>query len=252
MVIKNMKNKIIPLLSYLGCMIVTVWLAYYAVNFLIQKSLVCDANHIGLCTTEQKCLENGLYWWSESCHQVSESQPKPSEYPDYDATQNMKEIVLVENYKTYTPNGKFLPEYTDYGIVLREGKIAKGYIEFVASIKNKPLTDWESLYFKVLHNREDHFNYGGHIFREDSLKMLASDKTHLLYALNNIPFIQDLDYLWLKNPKRLDLFNILNTYKEINFLTYISSLNPAKIDSIKIYYECDESFNDGKCELLKK
>ena len=175
-----------------------------------------------------------------------------SEYPDFDAIKDMKKLSLLENFKTYTPNGEFYQNFTDYNIILRTGKIARGYIEFEASINNKPLTSWESLYFKALYDREDHYNYGGHIFRDDSLRVPAGSKTHLLYALNNIPFIANLDYLWLKKPQKLDLFQIINNYKQVNFLTYISSLNPAQIDSIKIYYECDESVDKGVCELDKK
>lgn len=233
-------------------MIITVIAGSYAIGFIVKKSATCDSGHIQFCTTEVVCTSNKLFWWDNSCHLVDKTKPQLSEYPDYDSLSNMKNTILVKDFITYTPKDANLDSHTMYGIILKNGKLSKGYLEITASINNKPLTNWESIYFKAPHNVVNHYLFGGHIFRPDSLKVPPSDKTHLLFALNSIPFLSGLPYSESKIPNTYDLFTIINDNKEVKFLTFISSLNPAKIDSIKIYYECDKDLNNGECELTSK
>lgn len=245
-----MTEKLKSIISYIILMIITIIAGSYAIGFLVQKSAICDKNHIQFCTTESVCVSNDLYWWDNSCHfndKIVEIQP--SEYPDYDSLSILNNLILVSGVESYTPKGKILDKNIIYGIFLKSGKISKGYLEIIASINNKPLTTWESIYFKAPYNVVNHYLYGGHIFRPDSLKVPSSDKTHLLFALNNIPFLSTIPYLESVKPNTFDLFKVINENKEVKFLTYISSLTPAKIDLIKLYYECDKDFNNGNCEL---
>ena len=212
-----------------------------------QNKPQCGKDYINLCNTENLCKDAGFYWYNNSC-----SIAKISEYPDYESTLSMNNLNLVENFESYTPNSQILNKNVASGIILKNGKISKGYLDIVVSINNKPLTTWESIYFKAPYNIGNSNLYGGHIFRPDSLKVPPNDKTHLLFALNSIPFLSILPYSESKQPKTYDLFKILNENKEIKFLAFISSLNPAKIDSIKIYYECDKDSNSGKCSLTIK
>jgi len=170
------------------------------------------------------------------------------ENPDYNSLTGMKSIPLVEIFDSYTPDKKPTAKYENRGVILKNGKISKGYLEIVASIDGKPLTSWESIYFKAPYNVVNHSQYGGHIFRPESLKVPLSEKTHLLFALNNIPFLQG-SYSEFAEPSHFDLFKIINENQEVKYLSFISSLVPAKIDLIKIYYECDKDFNNGNCEL---
>ena len=105
------------------------------------------------------------------------------------------------------------------------------------------------MYFKAPYDVVNHYEYGGHLFRPDSLKVPPSDITHLLYSLNNIPFLPNFPYSESAKPNTFDLFEIINDKKEVKFYTFISSLNPAKINLIKIYYECDGEVNAGNCSL---
>ena len=184
---------------------------------------------------------------------IIEKNIETQQSPDYDSLSSMKSLTLVENFASYTPNKQVLDENEIKNIIIvKNGKISKGYIEFVATVNEKPLTIWESIYFKAPYNVSDHYKYGGNIFRPESLKVPLSEKTHLLFALDNIPFITG-KYSESARPEYLDLFKIINSNDEIKFLSFISSLTPAKLDSLKIYYECDKNFNDGTCELsLKK
>jgi hypothetical protein len=209
----------------------------------------CSMEFIQLCITEDLCKSSSLYWWGDACHLDEESKPKPSEYPDYDSLATMRSFPLVENFESYTPDGKRIDNKTFFGVILRSGKISKGYLEIVVSINNKPLTAWESIYFKASYNVADHYKYGGHLFRPDSLKVPPGNETHLLFPLNNISFLPNLPYLESSKPNTFNLFKLINNNKEVKFLTFISSLNPAKINSIKIYYECDKDVDDGVCEL---
>lgn len=247
-----MEEKIKSAISYIIIMLITILIGTLAINFLVQKSEkpdICDRDHLYLCDTEEICKNNSFFWWNNSCHVTEESKPKPSEYPDYESLSDMNTLVLIENFITYTPNK--VAENMTYGIILRKGKLIKAYIEIIASINDKPLTEWESIYFKTLYNTIDHYKYGGHIFRYESLKTPPGEKTHLLFSLDNIPFIPHLPYSESTEPKKLNLFKIINTNKEVNFLAFISSLEPAKIDIIKIYYKCDRDYN-GECELMLK
>jgi len=256
-------------IKYLLVMAITIFVGVYAISFLVEKSkkpATCDKEHIYLCDTENVCQQQGLYWWDNSCHINPKPEPKPSEYPDYDSLIDMNSIVLIENFISYTPEGNELIELKDNdpyvfnGILLSPGKIIKGYIEIIASLKNnqddnsdnKPLTNWESIYFKAPYYTKYNDKYGGHLFRPESLKLPPSEKTHLLFSLNNIPFIE-LPYIEFPEKKYYNnLFNTINQKEEITFLAFISSLRPAKIDSIKIYYECDKDYNDGNCKLELK
>lgn len=238
-------------------MLVTIIVGSLAISFVVQKSAVCDKDHIQFCTTENVCSSNGLYWWDNYCHLNANPGPEkpktePSEYPDYDSLSTMQSRSLVENFVSYTPKGETSDKYTSRGIILKSGKISKGYLEIVASINDKPLTSWESIYFKAPYNVVNHYDYGGHIFRPDSLQVPPSGKTRLLFSLNNIPFLPTFPYLESAKPNTFDLFKIINENEEVKFLTFISSLNPAKIDSIKIYYECEKDVSNGNCELLLK
>lgn len=245
------QSNIIPALILAFILLAGTGLFFWQAGFFNkEKELYCTKEYPLLCDTKEKCESNNLYWWDEACH--STEKPKPSEYPDFESLTTLKNTVLVENFDSYTPDGKILNQNIKSGIILRNGKLSKGYLEIKASKDNKPLTVWESIYFKAPYGIANDNLFGGHIFRPNSLKVPTNDKTHLLFALNEIPFLSSIPYSESATPKKYDLFKILNENKEVNFLTFISSLNPAKIESIKIYYECDKTFNDGNCEITTK
>ena len=243
-------HQLIPTLLFAVILLSGTGLFFWQAGFFNRQhnnEPICGKDYINLCNTESLCKTAGFYWYNNNCN-----TSKISDYPDYDSLSTLNNVTLVKDFDSYTPEGKLLDKDIINGIILKNGKITKGYLEIIASINNKPLTTWESIYFKAPYNVENNYLFGGHIFRPDSLKVPANDKTYLLFALNSIPFLSTFPYSESKEPITYDLFTIINGNKEVKFLTFISSLNPAKIDSIKIYYECDKNFNNGKCELTIK
>ncbi len=248
---KELYKNILPAIVLALMLLAGTGLFFWQAGF-FNKKIQCTKEYPNLCETKEICETNNFYWYDESCHLSEEPKLKPSEYPDFDSLTNLNSIILVKDFDSYTPDGKILNQNVKNGIVLRSGKLSKGYLEIVASIDNKPLTIWESIYFKAPYGLGNDNLFGGHLFRPNSLKVPTSDKTHLLFALNEIPFLPAIPYSESATPKKYDLFKIINDNREVRFLTFISSLNPAKIESIKIHYECDKSFNDGNCEITTK
>jgi len=101
------------------------------------------------------------------------------------------------------------------------------------------LTKWESIYMKM--------NYeGGHLFSPQSLPVPRSQKTELLFALNDVPHSGDFFYSEQTVPYRANWFAYLTEGNRIDFFTFISSWRPAKLEEVTLYYECTK---DSKCEL---
>ncbi len=219
------------------------------------KRPICDSDHLYLCDNEKGCVSNNFYWYDGICHKEikSDNELNSSKYSDFNSLQSLKKTTIINNFVSYTPNSFQDDEFTKFGFILKNGKISKGYIEFIISKNEKPLTTWESLYFKVLYNTKEHYKYGGHIIRSKTLPVPdESNKTHLFYALNYIPFISSLPYSDQTNFYNFNLFEIINNNKEVGFITFISSLDPAKIDEINIFYECDKEANGGQCDITTK
>ena len=92
-------------------------------------------------------------------------------FVDYDSLKKMKHVELASNIESWSPEGKKenIKQYN--GLILKKISIFKGYLEIVASIDDKPLTVWESIYFKAPCNLVNQVAYGGHLFRPKSIKV---------------------------------------------------------------------------------
>lgn len=236
----NIVSSIIAIIVLVGIIIFSAWLFVYFTNY-FKGNKKCDNSHVDLCTDKDTCEQQKFFWWDNSCHLAEKPQPLASEYPDFDSLNDMKSLELVNDFQTYTPNSVPDFKFNKYGSFTQEGEISKGYIEIIASIDNKPLTKWESIFLRINYN-SGYFNLnGGHIFRSLSLKLPPSDKTHLLYALNDIPFLESKPYDETRVPGHSNWFRYFKDGNKNDFMTFISSLTPAKIDLIKIYYKCQVS-----------
>jgi len=231
-----MPQKILQLISYIVGMIITIILASLAINFLVQKSAICDNNHIQLCTTENICSSKNFYWWDNSCHLIAKPQPAPSEYPDYDSLKDLTPLTIIDNQISWSPKGD-PKQIIGYSKQLKStGQFASIYLYAEVSINNKPLTQYESLYIKFN-------NAGGHLFRPQSLKIPTDTITKLLYAANNIPYLANAPYSENKTPLTTDWFQFFKDGSSISFYSFISSLKPAMINKIVLYYGCAEGSN---------
>jgi hypothetical protein len=150
---------------------------------------------------------------------------------DFKSLDGLKKVDIVQNFESWTPKSSIPDDKVNKTVILEKGKLAKGYILIKASIDGKPLSQWESIYIKLN-------NIGGHIFRKNTLPVPESTSTQLLYTLNNVPFLANGPYREDLEPLKADWFYILNNNRRINFLAFIASLKPAKIENISIYYEC--------------
>lgn len=172
---------------------------------------------------------------------VEKSLNKPSKFSDYESLKELKKLTLASNFISYTPGSQMDITKIIETIVLNKGMLSKGYIYIKASIDEKALTQWESIYMTMNYN-------GGHLFRPQSLTMPQGDKTELLYALNDIPFLRDIPYNEQTTPYRTNWFGMFSENNRIVVTAFISSLRPAKIEELTIYYSCGEN---SDCLLSK-
>lgn len=120
-----------------------------------------------------------------------------------------------------------------------KGVLSKGYIYIKASMNGGSLTQWESI--SIIMN-----GVGGHLFRPQSLPTPNNEKkTELLYALNYIS-LTDIPYNEQNTPHIVNWFELFNEGNTIEVYSFISSLRPALIDEISIYYQCAK---DSDCLL---
>ena len=197
---------------------------------------ICSKEYIHLCDTEDLCEEINLYWWDDYCHTNEKPEPKPSEYPDYNLLKNLTPLTIIENTISWSPEAK-KEDIISYKKQLRStGQFARIYLYAEASVGDKPLTQYESLYVKMN-------NVGGHIFRPQSLKIPVDSTTHLLYAINNIPYLPKLPYAESRTPSTANWFDFFEDDSLITVNIFISSLKPATLDKIILYYDCAEGSN---------
>jgi len=239
-----MPNKITATIKYLLVMIITISVGVYAISFLVEKSkkpITCDKEHIYLCDTENVCQQQSFYWWDNSCHLTEKPKPKPSEYPDYDSLKDLIPLTIIENKISWSPEAK-VENIIGYQKQLKStGQFARIYFYAESSVNNKPLTQYETLYVKFN-------NTGGHLFRPQSLKIPADTITRLLYAINNVPYLSSIPYSESKIPLTTNWFNFFKDDSLITVNIFISSLKPAVINKIILYYDCAEG-SDCKIEL---
>ena len=170
---------------------------------------------------------------------IEQEATRPSEFPDYDSLERLKSLVVVNNFESWTPDAKVDIGKTKKVIVVEKGKLAKGNLYVRASINSKALSKWESIYVKMN-------NEGGHLFRIQSLSIPKSEKTELLYSLDDIPYLFSVPYSEQKIPARADWFKFFRDKRRIELITFISSLKPVLIESMVLYYEC---IDDTECLL---
>ena len=178
----------------------------------------------------------------EVAKKVEEIISKPSDFPDFDSLKRLKSLKVIEGFESWTPNAKVESQKTKEVIIVERGQLLKGYLYMKISLDGKALTKWESVYVKIN-------NYGGHLFRKESLPLPSSEKTEILYALDDIPYLSSLPYSEQRVPFRADWFQFFRENSEIEFLAFVSSLRPAVIEEATLYYGC---LNKSDCLLSIK
>ncbi len=180
----------------------------------------------------------------------------PAEFPDYDSLKFLTPLELIKE-KSSNAKNKTDPEFTKYLEV--RGEFSRIYLYAEASVNDKPLTDWDSLYVKF--NNEpptlDNFKAGGHLFRPKSLKVPGDNKTtRLLFNLSVVPYLPTIPYSESRIPITVNWFeNVFNfnsnpnSVRKIRFDTFISTTEKGELHLIALYYKCaDETPN---CYITK-
>lgn len=168
-----------------------------------------------------------------------ENDKIPTQYPDYSALSRMKKVELLTKFESWTPDARKDPAKTKSVLVLDGGRLSTGYLYVKASVEDRPMSRWESIFVQM--------NYkGGHLLRSKSLPVPPGDMTELLYALDDVSYISSVPYQENSNYSKVNWFNQFNPGSRIRVDTFISSLKPAVIEELVIFYDCAD--ND-QCSL---
>lgn len=174
------------------------------------------------------------------------AQPAASEYPDFDALAVMKSVPIVQDFKSWTPNPpKVDDDKVKTVIAVSGGHLTRAYFLIHALQEGRPLTQFESIYLKV--GAVGTSPIGGHLYRPQSIKVPPSNNTTLLYALDDVPYLKSAPYSERKTPDHVDWLKLLAPGKKVAIMTFISSMVPAEINDITLYYQCD--INEPNCSV---
>jgi hypothetical protein len=165
----------------------------------------------------------------------SDTGRKAPQFPDYEAYKSFhKKVTLVSDHTSFvTTDSKKVGKIKEQ--LSLKGKFSRAYIFISVSVDNgKPLTVYDSIYIKL--NR-----IGGHILRNKSLPLPASDITQLLYDMRQIPYIKNVPYSETKKPLIANWLAALNSNETISFDSFLSSARPGGlIKEITVAFECEE------------
>lgn len=165
--------------------------------------------------------------------EIERAPVKTSKYPDYNSLAGLEKLNIADNFESWTPNAQKSEGKIKRVLVLEKGELSKAYIYIRASLDGKALSKWESIYLNIN-------NSGGHLFRPASLAVPESEKTELLYAMDEISYLPSVPYSEKRTPLNIDWFSILKPGAKLNFYTFISSMKPAFLEEMTLYYDCVE------------
>lgn len=161
-----------------------------------------------------------------------------NQFPDYALALGMSKLELVKNFTSWTPHSTVVNAKTKLIRISSVGEISKAYIYLKANVEGQALSKYESFYLKFN-------NTGGHLFRPYTLALPDSTVTELLYPLERISYLPSIPYSEAREASETDWLALLAN-KNINIFTFISSLKPATIEELSIYYDC---VDDLECAL---
>jgi len=173
---------------------------------------------------------------------IKENIAELPNFPDYDSLSKLNQVTLVSNFVSWTPSTIVSQDKAKRVLILDKGELSKAYIYIKASLNDKALTQWESIYLTM--------NWiGGHLFRPQTLPIPSSNKTELLYAINYLPYLTEIPYNEQSQPSIANWFPYFTEGNTIEVNTFISSLRPALLEEITLYYQC---VKDSDCLLTVK
>ncbi len=185
-------------------------------------------------------------------------EPKPSEYPDYDAIRgknpdpDIRKALITndcpqEGCKSDRPATQELNAIDKKYKV--KGRFARAYLYTEAIVDyGRPLTAWDDIYFKIN-------GFGGHLIKDENLLPVPPGEISIyLYDFKSIsyyPTINDKE----KRENRHNNINLSFLFQDsimLDIEVFISSDRPGRImKEITIYYECYEGSNCNIEEIRK-
>lgn len=166
-------------------------------------------------------------------------EQESSKYPDYSSLSTLNHLNIISNFTSWTPDSKLENDKTKMAIVLDKGRLSKGYVYIKASISSNPLTRSESVYLKMN-------NRGGHLVKNRSLPVPGSDRTELLFPLDSVFFYSKLPYTDSSPQFSVNFLAMFFPNSKVRIDTFISSLKPAVLEDVSIFYDCEVA---GECSL---
>ncbi len=176
---------------------------------------------------------------------------QPSQYPDYDSLQALQSVAIVTNATSSESNESFVAGGITKHLQI-SGNFSRLYLYAEASVNDKPLTDWDSLYIKI-------DGFGGHLYRPDSLATPSDNQTtRLLFNASSVPYLPSFPYSSARTPLITNWFdNIFNANTTSSKLqtarvdTFISTTRQGEIHLIALYYACADSTQDCYIKVVK-
>lgn len=147
--------------------------------------------------------------------------------------EGMLKLTIAKDFASWTPEAKLQDSKVVSRALTIEGDVEKAFLYVDASVGNKELTAFHSLYFKLV-------NSGGHLFRPETEDVEPGEGTTLLYNLSDLPYLPSIPYDETKAPERADLTSLLKEGSVPLVTSFVSSLEAGEINELSLYYACAE------------
>ncbi|OGD31906.1 hypothetical protein A3C91_00565 [Candidatus Azambacteria bacterium RIFCSPHIGHO2_02_FULL_52_12] len=162
---------------------------------------------------------------------------------DYRKKETLHKFVLVSDFNNSTKNEK--PTETFKKEIKVNGKLAFGYLYARASVNNKILSVYDSVYIKLTAILGGSYKeFGGHLRRDKSLDVQKlENSTELLYKLDSVFYKEKIPYREDVEALSVDFLRVLNSEEQQHIIAFTSTLGEGTIHELSIYYECREGDN---------
>lgn len=157
-------------------------------------------------------------------------------YPDLALLASLKKLALAQDFESWTPDSKIMASRVKNLKIAQKGEINEAYVYVRATVQDKKMTKFDSLYLK--------FNgQGGHLFRPRSLALPESAETQVLFPLEKISYLPGIPYDESRTPSELNALAIFGPDKTVNVYSFLSSWRSGKILELSLFYGCREGQN---------
>ena len=156
----------------------------------------------------------------------------------YERKNDLHRLLVASEFKNTTENEKATQSFSTALTV--SGHIASGYLYVIASVNNKPLSQYDSIYMKLGSVVSGQYQeFGGHLRRDKSLETPKSEsKTELLYILDDIKYKDKIPYYEDIEVLSVDWLRVLKEGKEQKMFFFSSTLESGNIHEVDLYYQC--------------